>query len=153
MNHILWNIDEAVKPWALNVLQAPMESYDSTARYAGIVDDKGECLAAAIYTDYRPAHGTLQLHFAAKSPRWATRNIIKEVFRYAFETCGVQKLWTATPHTNERALKLNYGLGFKKEAILQRHFGRDTHAVICRMYMEDYVRLWSGDRNGKKKRT
>ncbi len=99
----------------------------------------------------------MQLSFAAASPRWATIQAIKTVLDYPFNCCGVQKLWTATPHTNERALRLNKGLGFKQEAILARHLGRDTHAVISRMFKEDFVRLWSADRTprsyGQKIRT
>lgn len=153
MRHVLWNIDDAIKPWACSLFGKPPEVYGSDARFAAIVDESGKGLAAAVYTDYYPVDGTLQLHFAAESPRWATREIIREILGYAFETCGVQKLWTATPQQNERALKLNYGLGFKREAILQRHFGRGTAAVICRMYHEDYIRLWGGRKakNGKKR--
>jgi hypothetical protein len=123
-------------------------NYFEKPRSVAIINDKGEALAAAIYSHWMPSTGTMQLSFAAKSSRWATRQMIIDILQYPYEVCGIQKLWTATPHTNERALKLNRGLGFKQEAILGRHFG-DSHAVICRMFKEDYIRLWG--KNGQKR--
>jgi len=148
---ILWNIDDAVLPWACNIMGSSPDYFEKP-RTCAIVSDEGEALAAAVFSHFMPSNGTMQLSFAAKSPRWATRQVIKSILQYPYEVCGVQKLWTATPHLNERALKLNRGLGFKQEAILARHFDIKTHAVICRMFKEDYIRLYSGTKNGEKKR-
>ncbi len=54
----------------------------------------------------------------------------------------MQKVWTATQHENKRALKFNRGVGFKEESVLRHHFGRGCHAVICRMFTEDYRRIY-----------
>lgn len=144
----LWNLDSSVLPWALALIGGVPDCYEHP-KCLGICTDDGKALAAAIFDRWIPAEGTMQLSFAAASPRWATVQAIKIVLEYPFTCCGVQKLWTATPHTNERALKLNKGLGFKKEAVLARQLGRDRHAVISRMYQEDFLRLWSGDRTPK----
>lgn len=151
----LWNIDDVVLPWACQIINTPMNVFEKP-RVLAICSDDGKALAAAIFDRFQPVEGTMQLSFCAASPRWATVQAIKTVLDYPFKCCGVQKLWTATPHTNERALKLNKGLGFKREAVLARHLGRDQHAVVSRMFQEDYLRLWSGDRTpetyGKKVR-
>ncbi|CAB4139856.1 hypothetical protein UFOVP353_59 [uncultured Caudovirales phage] len=98
-------------------------------------------LAGVVFHDYQPDFKTIQLSMAADSPRWATRNIIKELLSYPFFQLGVEKVWTSTPHTNERAIKFNKGIGFKQEAVLAKHFG-DRHAVVCRIFKKDYERLF-----------
>lgn len=88
---------------------------------------------------------------AAVTPRAWTRNVIASLLEYPFEQAGVRKLWTATPHRNERALRFAKGLGFTREAILSHHFGKE-HAVINRMFLKDYTRIY-GVKRGQAKST
>lgn len=108
----------------------------------GVVSEQGYPMAGAVYHNYRPAHGTVMISFAADSPRWATRNIISLILGYPFHELGVHKVSTAAPHTNDRALRLNRGVGFVMEGTLKDEFGRGTHAVMFRMFARDYARLY-----------
>jgi len=101
------------------------------------VADGNELLAGVVFSDWSALHKTLQLSMAADSPRWAKRGVVYALLSYAFDQAGAQKLWTATPISNARALKFNLGVGFTKEAVLGHHFGKE-HAVICRMYRKDF---------------
>lgn len=103
----------------------------------GVINGRNEPLAGVVYHDYQPEFSTMQVSMAAISPRWAMRGIIRELLSYPFDQVQVNKLWAALPHTNERAIRFIRGLGFTQEAVLGRHFGK-THAVICRLYKEDY---------------
>jgi RimJ/RimL family protein N-acetyltransferase len=109
----------------------------------GVMDAEGvRPMAGVVFHDYEPEFGTIQLSAAAVSPQWASRNIIKTILQYPFEELKVQKVWTATKHSNARALKFNEGVGFTREATLRDHFGLGAHAVICRMLSKDYRRLY-----------
>jgi RimJ/RimL family protein N-acetyltransferase len=115
----------------------------------GVAGVSGAPLAGVVFHDYQPAFATIQLSFAADSPRWATRGMVKQLLSYPFEQLAVRKVWAAVPHTHDRALKLIKGLGFVQEAVLKHHFGNRTHAVMWRLLKEDY-RLRYGDVHGKK---
>lgn len=109
----------------------------------GVWDETREEIAAVIvYHDYQERFGTMQLSMAADTPRWAQKGIIRAALHYPFEQLGVQKLWTCTAASNQRALKFNRGVGFRQEAILARHYG-DEHAVIMRMFDKDYRRRYA----------
>lgn len=93
-----------------------------------------ELAAVVVFHDWQRECGTVQLSCAADTPLWASRRVVGGILGLAFRgTLGaaVNKVWTCTPHTNERAIKFNEGMGFKREATLRQHYGPKTHAVIC----------------------
>jgi RimJ/RimL family protein N-acetyltransferase len=104
----------------------------------GVTTEAGQPLAGIVFHDYQPDYGTIQLSAAAISPKWASRRIVAQLLSYPFNELGVHKVWTATQHKNERALKFNKGVGFTVEGTLRDHFGVGIHAVICRMLLQDY---------------
>ncbi len=116
-----------------------------------VLSNSGAALAGVVFHDYQESFSTLAFSIAADSPRWATRRIVGALLSYPFDQLHIRKLWTATPHTHERALRLVKGVGFTQEAILARHFG-DSHAVISRMFRKDYDRLY-GEKHGQTIRT
>ena len=112
-------------------------------KYAGlgVLNEAGELVAGVIFNEYWPTFGTMQVHLAADTPKWATRSVIKEILGYAFKEAGVNKVWGATPHTLERVLRFNHGIGFTREGILSHHYGAQ-HAVITRMFAKDYKKFY-----------
>jgi RimJ/RimL family protein N-acetyltransferase len=99
-------------------------------------------MAGVVFHDYQPEFGTIQLSMAADNPMWARRENLRGLLSYPFEQLGVHKVWTATPHDNEAAIRVNLHIGFKKEATLAHHFGLKRHAIICRMLKPDYNRIF-----------
>ena len=132
--NLIFGCDEAVAEWVCN--RIPHAEPFGECVGIGVADD-AELLAGVVFDQWSEMHKTLQLSMAADSPRWAKRGIVYALLSYAFDQAGAQKLWTATPISNERALKFNLGVGFTKEAVLGHHFGKE-HAVICRMYRKDF---------------
>lgn len=118
------------------------------ATCVGIVDNDGREMAGIVFHDYQPQFKTLAFSLAADTPRWVTRRLIGRILSYPFDELGIMKLWTATPSSNDRALRLAKGLGFTKEATLAHHFGKD-HAIINRMMAKDYARLYKGKAIGQ----
>ena len=107
----------------------------------GVADSNGKAVAGVVYHDWQPQFKTMAFSIAADTPRFATRRIIEALLRYPFDDVQIMKLWTATPHRNERALRFAKGAGFTQEAVLSHHFGKD-HAVINRMFLRDFKRLY-----------
>ena len=96
------------------------------------VEIDGKIAWVIVFHDYQPEYGTMQVSAAAVHPRWMrARWIFDEMFRYAWEVCGVQKLYSATPAKNRRALRFVMGLGFKPEAVMKRQFGDDDAVMSC----------------------
>ncbi len=141
---LVFGKDRAVAKWVSGKIPALPHSPDAFGPCTGIgVLDRNENeLAGIIFHDYQPSFSTIQMSFAANSPRWATRNMVRMLLAYPFEQLKVRKLWSAVQHTNERTLRVGAGLGFKKEATLAHHFGQGSHAVIIRMFDSDYRRLY-----------
>lgn len=104
-------------------------------------------MAGVVFHDYHPEFGTMAFSLAADTPRWVTRRLIGKILAYPFEQLKINKLWSATAISNDRALRLAKGLGFKKEATLAHHFGKD-HAIVLRMLKKDYEFLYKGKQNG-----
>ena len=121
------------------------------------VDDFGPCsaigietdrlIAGMVYHDYQPRFGTVQISMAATTPIWARRDIITALLSYPFDQLDCFKVWTTTALDNERALKVNEHVGFKREAVLAHQFGHKRHAVIMRMLKPDYLKRY-GDSDG-----
>jgi Acetyltransferases, including N-acetylases of ribosomal proteins len=137
---IVFDDSDAVASWVLARLPDVHGFGQCVA--LGVADKNGTLLMGIVFSDYQPQWGTMQLSIAADSPRWAHKGIIKQLLAYPFEQAGVQKLWAAHEHTNVRAQRLSKGLGFKHEGTLAQHFGPRKHAVISRMFREDYQRLY-----------
>lgn len=140
---LLFGHDQEVAAWV-----ASRVGHVGTAGFGpcvaiGVVRD-AEIVAGVVYHDYQimPDWRTMQLSMAASSPRWVSRETLQGLLAYPFGQAGVQKLWTATPHDNERALKFNRGVGFRQEAVLRRHFGPKRHAVICSMLAVEWAKRW-----------
>jgi RimJ/RimL family protein N-acetyltransferase len=103
-----------------------------------------ELVAAVIFHDWHPKERTLQCSMAADTPRWATKESIGMLLRFAFIHKAVNVLWTATPHTSARVLRFNEGCGMRREGTLRHRFGQGVHAVICSMTLIEFRRSkWS----------
>lgn len=106
------------------------------------VISRNRLIAGIVYHDYQPQFGTIQASIAATSPMWARRQNIAALLHYPFVQLGVYKLWSSTPLSYERALKMVAHLGFKREAVLAHHFGQGEHCVMSRLLKPDYQRLY-----------
>lgn len=141
---LLFGDDENIAQWVCEHLPQYEARGFGAFSAIGVVSESGEPLAGVVFNEYKPQFRTMQITMVATSPRWATRNIVRSILAYPFLQVGVNKVWTATPHTNERALRFNKGIGFTQEATLAYQFGK-SHAVICRLLRKDYLRLYEVD--------
>jgi RimJ/RimL family protein N-acetyltransferase len=103
--------DELLR-WAQD--RMPLLNIEGSAAGIG-VEEKGLLLAVAVFDRYR-GHD-IEISFAADSPRWARRGVIRGILSYPFLQLGCIRLTTITAAQNMRARRLDEGLGFKLEGI------------------------------------
>lgn len=96
----------------------------------GVADERG-LLAAAIFTDYHqlPLGADIHMSFAATSPRWAQRGVIRGILSYPFTQLKCNRLTALTARSNKRARKLMEGLGFQLEGVHWRAYDGKTDAI------------------------
>lgn len=148
---MIFGYDEALAEWASK--QIPIMRYTKgfgPCRSIGVgLPEQDKLYAAIVYHDYMEFENnykTCQISIAAVNPRWATRGIIRALLSVPFEQYGINKLWCFMESTNHRAIKFNKGIGFKQEATLGHHFGKNRGAVITRMLKSDYDRIYGDGR-------
>lgn len=109
----------------------------------------GELIAGVVYHDYQKKFGTIQLSMAAISPMWARGKNIHGLLKFPFEDLECYRVFTLTPLDNTKAINVNAHIGFKREAISHSGFGKNRHAVVMRMLLPEYIRLF-GDEHGQE---
>jgi RimJ/RimL family protein N-acetyltransferase len=125
---------ETVVAWANKRLTPACDPKTSTA--IGVIDPKTDkIIAAAVFHNFK-GHD-VEIGFAADSPRWAQRGVIRAIFHYVFIQLGCSRLTTITAETNHRARKLNEGLGFKLEGVHPSGMSPGVTAVSYGMEKEN----------------
>ena len=95
---------------------------------------KRELTGGVIYNGYTRA--SINMHVAAFSSRWGSRDMLWVCFDYPFNQLGCKKVFGQVPSKNERALEFNLKLGFKIEALIPDVFPEDDLIVVS-MVRED----------------
>lgn len=104
-----------------------------------------QLLAAFVFHDYQRSYDTCQLSGAAADPRWCSRSTVRGVLAVPFLQYGCNLVWTSTPHTSDRVVRLLKALGFVQEGILRDRYGRGVHAVVTRLDRREYERRYYRD--------
>jgi len=141
---LVYGIDEFVGEWVVRRLSVPgLESSNGLRPFRAIGVERDGCLVAGVvYHQFNPMRETMEVTIASDTPRWATKGVISRLLSYPFDDCGVYTLCGYVQHNNERALKFDVGIGFKKEGVLRHRFGRGKHAVSFSMIKPEYERRW-----------
>lgn len=151
MTVILTGRNEMFARWALPRIKhfgSPTE-FMKDGRYVAVGVATGnskqdKLLAVVMYHDYQPQFAHCAISIASADPRWASKKTLRSLLSIPFYQYKCNKVWVAVPHDHLRTLKLAKVLGFTREATLRDHFGRGVHAVILRMMIGDYNRIyWS----------
>lgn len=111
MMRLVCDRQDELLAWAKK--RMPLLNIEGSAAAIGVED--GEIIAVAVFDRYR-GHD-IEISFAADSPRWARRGVIRGIFHYPFVQLGCVRLTTITAENNTRARRLDEGLGFVLEGI------------------------------------
>lgn len=92
--------------------------------------------------DGKPWYGLCEISFAARTPKWATRRVIRDLLGIPFQQYNCRKVMTVIPSTNKRAIRFNEGIGLKPEGTLRHQFAKGVHACIHGMMKSEYEKRW-----------
>lgn len=94
----------------------------------GVLD--GEALiGGVVFHNWAPESGVIEMSAFGSSPRWLSRDMIRTVFRYAFDANGCQLVVWRVGTDNRRTQRLAERLGFIGYPI-PRLRGRDADEII-----------------------
>lgn len=109
------------------------------AQGIGVINEAGALIAGVIYSNYDPDFRTIELSFAADTPKWLSRPIICELLGYAFDTLNVNRLNAFTPKKNGPARKFIDKFGFRREGVATDGFGPGEDAIISRLLKREWL--------------
>lgn len=143
MNTLLFEADAYVGQWVVErIPHLPSVADLGPFRAIGVVN-KGEMLAGVIYHNYFPAHASCEVTFAAASPRWASRGVIRALLSVPFEQYGCRRLGAITPHKGEAMeCRILPRLGFVREGTARQFFSPTSHAAIFGLLRDEFQRKW-----------
>lgn len=103
----------------------------------GVVDENGTPVGGVVYHQWQPIFRTIDLSFAADTPRWLTPALVRALLSYPFDDLGCQRVTALTPKRNRRARRFLEKFGFKREGCVARGFDSDD-AIISGLLVEDW---------------
>lgn len=109
----------------------------------GVANDSG-LIGGVVFHNWSPEAGVIEMTAASTDPRWLNREVLREVFGYAFGKAGCQLVvWQVSEH-NARTRRLAERLGFEGHTI-PRLRGRDDDGIVFTLTAE----TWSAGKYGK----
>jgi len=148
MGHtLLFGFDEQFAKWACD--QIPWAAYNSNMRSVGVADGNGpdaKVLAAIVYHNYIPPKmingkewfNTIEVTFAASSPRFATRRTITNLLNICFNQYKVTQVLLSVPSINERALRFVKGIGFTPRGTVAHYYAKGVHAHVMGLHRNTF---------------
>lgn len=134
---LLYGADEAVGAWVLSRIPSMPRL---PVPYVGIgVVQGAQLVAGVLYHGYVPEFGSIEVSIAADTPKWISRQRVSLILGYPFRQLRCQRVGAGIMASNKRSIRLCEGLGFKREGVLRRGFGRDD-AVILGLLREEWER-------------
>lgn len=91
-------------------------------------------MAAVLFNGYTKTN--ICMHVVSEGKHWMTKTYLFACFDYPFNQIGVKRITGVVESTNERALRLNEHLGFRREAIL-RDACESGDLILMRMYRDE----------------
>lgn len=108
--------DAIIAQWAATLLDKPIVQPFSAI---GIGRD-GAVRGAAIFNDYQGPNGSIELTYVGV--RTLTRDVIRWLIRYAFDTNKASRVTMKTRRDNHVVRRLMVKHGFEYEATLKRYY-------------------------------
>ena len=102
---------QSLKDWAIkHKMPTPQD-----AHYLGQVLD-GQIRAVVVYCSFYGK--SCMIHVGSEGQHWATKDFLKEVFNYPFNTLKLKVIIGTVAGSNTKALRLDRHLGFKDVAFI-----------------------------------
>lgn len=100
-----------------------------------LTDISGRILVMVGFDFWTP--NAVQMHIYVRNPKDVTRRFIREVFNYAFITCGRGLVIGITPSDNAPALEFNRRIGFHVTHTIRQGWSEYVDMVVQEMRAND----------------
>lgn len=100
---------------------------------------RGELVAGAVFQNWNPKAGTIEISAGATDPRWMGRKSLRTIFGYVFDQAGCQLCILQVADGNHRMRSIARRLGFT-EYLIPRLFGRNTDGAIYTLTAEQWAK-------------
>lgn len=148
MSCLVFGFDNELAAWAASRIPHMHGGTFGACRSIGVMrgedaaDMSAPMQAVVVYHTFMEREQTCQMSVACRTPMWARRDILAALFSYPFEQLGVNLVWAAVPHLNEKTIAFNEHVGFKRDGVLRHRFGWKNHAVVMSMTKYEYAKVW-----------
>lgn len=106
----------------------------------GVANDNG-MVAGCVYHNYIAAYQACEISFAASTPKFATREVIRGLLSVPYEQFGCRTVTLLVPHTSKRVHRFVGGIGFKRRGCMPEFFAPGVHCEVFSMTRQNYVQL------------
>lgn len=108
---LIYGEEDRLLPWALE--RIGLDQFRSDAYTIGL-ERNGEIVAVVIYDNFSECNANM--HIASDGTGlWMTKELLLTAFAYPFVQLGLKRLTSLIAAKNEKSLKLNDNIGFKRE--------------------------------------
>lgn len=106
----------------------------------GVADD-ADLVAGCVYHNYLRRYQHCEITFAADTPRFAQRTVIRALLSVPFEQYECRTVSLTIPHDAARVKRFVGGIGFIRRGCLPEFFAPGVHGEIYTMTTRDYEKL------------
>lgn len=151
---LLFGYPDAVADWVGRRIETVGSGPAFGKCYAiGAVNDEGALGAGAVYHNWQPQFGGIEISFAKDPAAQLTRGVIGALLRYPFVTLECKRITACAPLKATSTRDFLEKLGFKREGVVRLGFGND-HAVVYGMlarkewanspFFKSSAEVWTG---------
>ena len=146
--HLVLGQDRDVAAWVAARIphMAAGEGFGPCAAI-GVADESGRALGGVVFSNFQPRYRSIEVSFAAETPRWLTARLIGGILSYPFVQLGCQRITAVTPRRAARARRFLDRFGFRREGVVRKGFGADDAIVSGLLERE-----WRGSRWSPRER-
>jgi len=144
---LLFGYDEQLLPWVAS--RIPWVTASPSMRTVGVADGDtadAKLLAVAVYHNFMAPqeiagetwYNSVEMSFAAASPRFATRRTITNLLKIPFDQFKVSQVLVSIPSINKHAIEFVKGIGFTPRGTLSRFYSPSVHACVFGLHRNQF---------------
>lgn len=144
---LLFGYDEQLLAWVGN--RIPWVKPHAGMKTVGVADGDtadAKLLAVAVYHNFMAPlqvdgetwYNSVEMTFAAASPRFATRRTITNLLKIPFDQYKVEQVLVSIPSINKHAIEFVKGIGFIPRGTLSRFYSKNVHAEVFGLHRNTF---------------
>jgi RimJ/RimL family protein N-acetyltransferase len=133
---LLWGHSDDVEAFVAKLIPRCAEGF-GPCNAVGIINEDGLLVAGWVWHGWDVPAQTIEFSGAALTPKWMTRQILHELFSYAFDALGCQMIMTRNSAHNKRLHRQLSAYGFTRHDV-PRLFGREEDGVVWFLTDDDW---------------